>query len=133
MGASQRSMRRIIGGGGCVLQAACISGFVLMPTPTLAAAVYAANNLFKCFTNDGGYYTNYIEIGGADAGLLTGFGQTISNIPGMLITAGGAILKERTGSWSTIFYICGVCQLLAGLFFGAFAEVERAKVEDKKD
>jgi len=58
MGASQRSMRRIIGGGGCVLQAACISGFVLMPTPTLAAAVYAANNLFKCFTNDGGYYTN---------------------------------------------------------------------------
>ena len=44
----------------------------------------------------------------------------------MLITAGGAILKERTGSWSTIFYICGVCQLLAGLFFGAFAEVERA-------
>ena len=49
------------------------------------------------------------------------------------ITAGGAILKERTGSWSTIFYICGVCQLLAGLFFGAFAEVERAKVEDKKD
>ena len=40
----------------------------------------------------------------------------------MLITAGGAILKERTGSWSTIFYICGVCQLLAGLFFGAFAE-----------
>ena len=34
---------------------------------------------------------------------------------------------------STIFYICGVCQLLAGLFFGAFAEVERAKVEDKKD
>ena len=36
-------------------------------------------------------------------------------------------------SWSTIFYICGVCQLLAGLFFGAFAEVERAKVEDKKD
>ncbi len=51
----------------------------------------------------------------------------------MLITAGGAILKERTGSWSTIFYICGVCQLLAGLFFGAFAEVERAKVEDKKD
>lgn len=124
MGASHRGMRRIIGGGGSVLQSACISGFVLMPSPALAAGVYALNNLFKCLTNDGGYYTSYIEVGGADAGLLTAFGQTISNIPGMAITAGGAILRESTGSWGPIFYICGGFQLFAGLFFGSLAQVD---------
>ena len=132
MGCSRKQMRRIIGGGGSILQSACISGFVLMPSPTLAAGVYALNNLFKCLTNDGGYYTSYIEVGGADAGLLTAFGQTISNIPGMAITAGGAILKESTGSWKPIFYICGAFQLFAGLFFGSLAEVEpHNKVKDR--
>lgn len=124
LGASRKQMRRIIGGGGSVLQSACISGFVLMPSPALAAGVYALNNLFKCLTNDGGYYTSYIEVGGKDAGLLTAFGQTISNIPGMAITAGGAILRERSGSWKPIFYICGGFQLFAGLFFGSLAQVE---------
>lgn len=124
MGASHKQMRRIIGGGGSVLQSACISGFVLMPSPTLAAGVYALNNLFKCLTNDGGYYTNYIEVGGKDAGLLTAFGQTVSNIPGMAITAGGAILRESSGSWKPIFYICGGFQLFAGLFFGSVAQID---------
>lgn len=43
----------------------------------------------------GGYYTNYMEVGGPDTGLLTGFGQTISNVPGMLVTAGGAWSELR--------------------------------------
>ena len=95
LGASKLQMRRLMGGGGSLIQACCISCFVLAPSAGLAAAIYALNNLFKCFTNDGGYYTNYIEVGGPEVGLLTSFGQTISNIPGLGITAGGAYLKVR--------------------------------------
>ena len=38
---------------------------------------------------------------------------------------GGAILRERTGSWKTIFYVCGGFQLFAGLFFGSLAQIAR--------
>ena len=43
---------------------------------------------------------------------------------------GGAILRERTGSWKTIFYVCGGFQLFAGLFFGSLAQI--ARHDDKK-
>ena len=47
-------------------------------------------NFFKCFTNDGGYQTNYIEVGGPDTGVLYATGQTVANIvcgPGHTTTA----------------------------------------------
>ena len=134
MGASHRAMRRLMGGLGSCAQAACITLFPVLPTPMLAAACYAANNLFKCFTNDGGYYTNYMEVGGArDVGVLYGFGQTVSNFPGPLITAGGAWLKMLTGSWAPLFLGCGAFQLLAGLLFGLCAQVKAHDDESNEE
>ena len=41
------------------------------------------DSLFKGFTQDGGYTTNYLEVGGNqnDVGLIYSFGQTLANIP----------------------------------------------------
>ena len=52
--------------------------------------------------------------------------QTLSNIPGVLVTTLGAALQQRTGSWRPVFYICGGVQLLSALIFGALAQVRYA-------
>ena len=57
-GLAATTVRRAIGGAGGVLQACCVSGFVMVPSGGAAALLYGLNSLFKCFTNDGGYYTN---------------------------------------------------------------------------
>lgn len=44
----------------------------------------ACKTAAECFTNDGGYQTNYIEVGGKDTGVLYATGQTVANIPGTL-------------------------------------------------
>ena len=71
-----------MGSAGLTMQAVCLSAFVFAKGPLFGAACNAMYNFFKCFTNDGGYQTNYIEVGGPDTGVLYATGQTVANIPG---------------------------------------------------
>ena len=69
-GRSLLSVRRCVGAAGSFLQACSLALFGLVGSPLLGAILVSANNFFKCLTNDGGYQTNYIEVGGPDTGVL---------------------------------------------------------------
>jgi MFS family permease len=117
------SVRRVVGSAGSFLQAGSLALFGLVRSPVLGAALVSANNFFKCLTNDGGYQTNYIEVGGPDTGVLYATGQTVANIPGMFVTVGGAALLKTFGSWLPLFFGVSSLQVIAGLIFATMAQV----------
>ena len=69
-------MRRAVGSAGLLAQAGCLAGFVFAKGPVLGALCNSGYNFFKCFTNDGGYQTNYIEVGREPL-------QKIGRLPGL--------------------------------------------------
>ena len=75
-GVTALAVRRAVGSAGLLAQAGCLAGFVFAKGPVLGALCNSGYNFFKCFTNDGGYQTNYIEVGREPL-------QKIGRLPGL--------------------------------------------------
>eukprot|EP01045_Picozoa_sp_COSAG04_P042841 COSAG04_NODE_13736_length_594_cov_0.648485_1_plen_75_part_00 len=61
---------------------------------------------------------NYQEVGGGDVAVLVGLGNTLANIPAVLLPALGLVLRRRFGgSFAPLFAVVAALQCSAfGLF-----------------
>jgi sugar phosphate permease len=76
-----------------------------------------------------GYVANYLDVGGANSGLLSGVGNTVANIPGFAgppLTAW--MLKRSGGEWAPVFYLTVVFAITATSVYTAYASVRAAAV-----
>ena len=74
-----------------------------------------------------GYCANYLDVGGENSGILSGFGNTLSNVPGFLGPPFTAwLLQQYGGSWVPVFYSVAFFNSIAASSYYACASVQTA-------
>ena len=96
--------------------AAALVLFGMARTPagaTVALCVKEAGTL--CYSL--GVAVNYLEVGAANTALLKAVGNTMANVPGLLIPIVGVALRKATGAWMPLFCMSASLHLVAGAHF----------------
>lgn len=65
-----------------------------------------------------------IDVGGKDVGMLMSIGNTVANLPGVIVPVAGAWFRQRYGSFAPLFGAVAVLHLLSAAAF-------RLTVKDK--
>ena len=68
-----------------------------------------------------------LDIGGKDLGLVMSIGNTIANLPGVIVPAAGAWCRYRYGSFAPLFAGVASLHLLAALVFRLAKNDETAR------
>ena len=121
---------------GCTFSAIGLSTFGLARSPGLAALAYCSVAIGQGLHHSG-FIVNYLEVGGADTGMLTGAGNTLANLPGIIgpliavrmvgggMRAGGG--RGGGGSWAWYFASGAVLELACGLWFSCTVAMTPAR------
>ena len=79
-----------------------------------------------------GFIVNYLEAGGKDTGLLTGVGNTLANLPGVVSPLFAELVVRRYGSWRPFFFTSAIFEVLCCWFFASSVSMRsgREQLED---
>jgi ACS family sodium-dependent inorganic phosphate cotransporter len=109
--------------------ALCVGGILLMQLPT-AASVTAAM-VYTCFAAGAlafslaGYAPNAFDIAPRHADVIWGISNTLATLPGIFGVYLTGWLVDRTGSFSTPFYLAAGISFFGAIFFLIFASGDR--------
>lgn len=115
-GVSLINIRRWMEGTACVAKSVAIAAFACCRRPKFAIFWVCVIELFSTFHNSG-HTASYLEVGGANCGLLKSVGNTFANMPGYIVPIFGLFCKQRTGSYSPLFFVVSLFQLAAGVAY----------------
>ena len=115
-GVSLINIRRWMEGTACVAKSVAIAAFACCRRPKRAIFCVCVIELFSTFHNSG-HTASYLEVGGANCGLLKSVGNTFANMPGYIVPIFGLFCKQRTGSYSALFFVVSLFQLAAGVAY----------------
>ena len=59
-----------------------------------------------------------------DTGVLYGTGQTVANVPGIMVTVGGAALVRIFNSWLPLFLGIAGIEVVAAALFATVAQIK---------
>ena len=79
-----------------------------------------------------GFIVNYLEARGKDTGLLTGVGNTLANLPGVVSPLFAELVVRRYGSWRPFFFTSAIFEVLCCWFFASSVSMRsgREQLED---
>jgi MFS transporter, ACS family, solute carrier family 17 (sodium-dependent inorganic phosphate cotransporter), other len=109
--------------------ALCVGGVLLMQLPT-APSVTAAM-VYTCFASGAlafslaGYAPNAFDIAPRHADVIWGISNTVATLPGIFGVYLTGWLVDRTGSFSTPFYLTAGVSLFGAVFYLVFASGNR--------
>ena len=119
-------MRRWSCVGGTVLSAGGMILFSLCRSPLPAALAYTTISLGQGLHHSG-FIVNYLEAGGKDTGLLTGVGNTLANLPGVVSPLFAELVVRRYGSWRPFFFTSAIFEVLCCWFFASSVAMRSAR------
>lgn len=100
--------------------------FALCQRPLAAALAYSAVSLGQALHHSG-FLPNYLEVGADDSGMLTGVGNSIANLPGVISPILAELIVRKTGLWLPFFVSSAAVEVVACIFFCSSCKVEPAR------
>ena len=128
-GRRRRARRRARAWGVCVggarlsadglasaLHAVCLVGFTLAPSPQAATALYCLMTATMSMVQSA-FFGTYLDVGGKQVGLLMSIGNTVANVPGVLVPVVGAFVRQRFGSFTPLFVAVAAVHAASAVVF----------------
>ena len=98
------------------LHAVCLVGFTLAPSPQAATALYCLMTATMSMVQSA-FFGTYLDVGGKQVGLLMSIGNSVANVPGVLVPIVGAFVRQRFGSFTPLFAAVAAAHAAAAVVF----------------
>ena len=116
LGYSPAAVQTLCHSSASALHAVCLVGFTLAPSPQAATALYCLMTATMSMVQSA-FFGTYLDVGGKQVGLLMSIGNTIANVPGVMVPIVGAFVRQRFGSFTPLFAAVAAAHAASAVVF----------------